>query len=137
MTRLGKAISGFMACSCLALAGPVYAATLVVEDDAGHIGLVNTSNGAVSNVHSLTTSGVPGVANGTSVTLTDLAYTSSGALYGNSFNYLYSLSLDRLQRNGDLGRPHRHLQYAIKRARWQQHRWSFGRVQFINHHLQC
>jgi hypothetical protein len=92
MTRLGKAISGFMACSCLALAGPVYAATLVVEDDAGHIGLVNTSNGAVSNVHSLTTSGVPGVANGTSVTLTDLAYTSSGALYGNSFNYLYSLS---------------------------------------------
>ena len=92
MTRLGKAISGFMACSCLALAGPVYAATLVVEDDAGHIGLVNTANGAVSNVHTLATSGVPGVQNGTPVTLTDLAYTTNGNLYGISFNYLYSLS---------------------------------------------
>lgn len=68
-----------VATSCL-VAASAEASTLVIEDSSNNIGFVDTTTGAVSNVQHLNT------------TLTDIAFTSNGSLYGTSFTTLYQLS---------------------------------------------
>jgi hypothetical protein len=74
-----------MAKSPAGAAGSAYGSQIIVDDDRGNVGLVDTATGAISGV-------VPVTGTGGDV-LTDIGYTSNGILYGTTFAGLYTVNL--------------------------------------------
>jgi hypothetical protein len=85
MPEIRRFLSSFIACSSLALAGSAYGSQIIVDDDRGNVGLVDTATGAISGV-------VPVTGTGGNL-LTDIGYTSNGILYGTTFAGLYTVNL--------------------------------------------
>lgn len=85
MSKSLPLLVGTVAGSLLWLATPSARASLLwIDDTANNIGTVDTVSGAVTVVGNAN--------NGNSNTLTDIGFTSSGALYGVSFNNFYSIN---------------------------------------------
>jgi hypothetical protein len=85
MPEIRRFLSSFIVCSALALAGSAYGSQIIVDDDRGNVGLVDTATGATSGV-------VPVTGTGGDV-LSDIGYTSNGILYGTTFTGLYTVNL--------------------------------------------
>jgi hypothetical protein len=80
MFRLKQVVGIVSVISSVAFFSSAHASVLWISDNLGNVGEVDTTTGAVSNVHQ------------TGQVLTDIGFTSNGNLYGTTFTGLYSVS---------------------------------------------